>query len=237
MTPKTAPYTTKTEYVYAALKDAIVCGDFKPGERLILSKVADKYHLSESPVREAIKRLEAEGLVTSTPHVGAIVSEMAPDEIIENLLIRSALESLATYLAAGNLTKQRIASLRELVNKMEACVKKSDYAHYSKLNRTFHHQIYEAVPYPKLVRMIEHLWDSMERAQAVFRLLPNRLQSSHEEHLAIFEALAAGDAEKAESQAREQKLRLVYLMEEYFKQQEPTRFAPPSLVKASSGQG
>lgn len=212
-------FTTKTEYAYALLRDAIICGDLKPGERLILSKLAERYQISESPVREAIKRLEAENLVTSTPHVGAIVTEMAPDDIVENLLIRAALEGFATYLAVEKISEEIIDELRRLVEEMGDCVRSGDFGRYPKLNRAFHHRIIKVAGYPKLTQMIENLWDSMERFQAVFNLIPGRVQESYREHQDIFRAIEDRKAEKAEAYTRLQKMKLVALVKEFFHQQ------------------
>ena len=97
-------FITKNVAVYEALRKDIIEGRMKPGQKIIMSEVAKNLGLSDIPVREAIRRLESEGYVHFTPNIGAIVSELDADKIIELYLIRIELESLATRLAVDHIT-------------------------------------------------------------------------------------------------------------------------------------
>ena len=195
-------FSTKTDVVYKALREHIVNGDLEPGTRLLQKKIAEELGVSEIPVREAIRHLQAEGLVVVTPHSGAEVASFRPEEIEEALAIRGVLEGFAARNAVRRATPGAIAELRSILGDMERCVENDDRASYGILNRKFHTKLYALSPYPKLQKMIEEIWYGAERSRSVFKLAPERLHPSHREHLAILEALEKGDEEQVERLVR-----------------------------------
>ncbi|MBE3518962.1 MAG: GntR family transcriptional regulator [Firmicutes bacterium] len=192
------PVTTKSEYVYRVLRENIISGNLRPGTRLGQKWIAEQLQVSEIPVREAIKRLQAEGLVTVIPHAGAEVAKLDPLEMEEVLAIRAVLEGLAARTAAERIGPEDIVELEELLKQMDECVKRKDAVTYGLLNQEFHKMIFSLSPYKRLLKMIDELWYGAERSRSVFILDPSRLEASRDEHRALVEALRNHDADKAE---------------------------------------
>lgn len=198
-------FITKNVAVYEALRKDIIEGRLKPGQKIIMSDVAKEFGLSDIPVREAIRRLESEGYVHFTPHVGAIVTELDGDKIIELYLIRMELESLATRLAVPHITSKDIDFLIKKNHEMELAIQADKLEKLGALNKEFHLRIYQAAPYPTLNQLIEDLWEKMERTQCVFTFVPDRAVESVEEHKKIIAALKAKDMILSEKLVKDQK--------------------------------
>jgi DNA-binding GntR family transcriptional regulator len=211
-------FLTKNVAVYEALRKDIIEGRKKPGQKIIMSEVAKDLGLSDIPVREAIRRLESEGYVHFTPHIGAIVSELDADKIIELYLIRIELESLATRLAVDHISSGDIDFLIKKNREMERAVKAEKYEKLGALNKAFHLRIYQAAPYPTLNQLIEDLWEKMERTQCVFTFVPDRAAASVEEHKSIIEALKAKDTTLSEKLIKNQKSFTMASLERYLKE-------------------
>ena len=210
-------YKTKTEVVHERIREEIIAGRIKPGQRLVMSDLAKDFGLSEIPVREAIRRLESEGIVQFTPHVGAVVSEINEKEFLEIYIIRIELESLATRLAAPHIKRKDIDFLYNLIQKAETAIKQSKNEKLGPLNKDFHLKIYQAAPYPYLFGMIVSLWEKFELTKSVFAYVPKRAVPSWNEHKSIVDALKTNDAELASSLVRKQKLRTMSALEKYLK--------------------
>ena len=213
-------FITKNVAVYEALRKDIIEGRLKPGQKIIMSEVAKEFGLSDIPVREAIRRLESEGYVHFTPHVGAIVSELDGDKIIELYLIRTELESLATRLSVAHVTTRDIDYLIKKNQEMEAAIQAQKLEKLGALNKDFHLRIYRAAPYPTLTELIEDLWEKMERTQGVFSLVPERAVESVEEHKKIIEALQANDTDLAEKLVKNQKSFTMAALQKFIKASE-----------------
>jgi DNA-binding GntR family transcriptional regulator len=178
----------------------------RPGQRIVARVVAGELKMSEIPVREALRRLSLEGLVSLTPHVGASVSELSIQGVEEALLIRAELQGLATRMSAGHLSDDVLRDLEAQMQMMSAVIEAGAFDQYGALNRKFHHTIYAMLPYPRLKALIEGLWDKEPRARSVFVLNPDRIHTSHLEHAQILNSLRAGDGERADEMVRQQKL-------------------------------
>ena len=213
-------FLTKNVAVYEALRKDMIEGRLKPGQKIIMSDVAKEFGLSDIPVREAIRRLESEGYVRFTPHVGAIVSELDEDKIIELYLIRVELESLATRLAVPYITSRDIDFLIKKNHAMELVVQREKLEKLGALNKDFHLRIYQAAPYPILNQLIEDLWEKMERTQSVFAFVPDRAAASVEEHKKIIAALQAKDTALSERLVKDQKSRTMASLKKYLKEAE-----------------
>jgi DNA-binding GntR family transcriptional regulator len=211
-------FLTKNVAVYEALRKDMVEGRLKPGQKIIMSDVAKEFGLSDIPVREAIRRLESEGYVRFTPHVGAIVSELDEDKIIELYLIRVELEALATRLAVPYITSRDIDFLIKKNHEMELVVQAEKLEKLGALNKVFHLRIYQAAPYPILNQLIEDLWEKMERTQSVFTFVPDRAAASVEEHKKIIAALQAKDTALSERLVKDQKSRTLTSLKKYLKE-------------------
>jgi len=186
-------FKTKTQIVYEYLRDKILSAALEPGTRIMPSEVAEELGTSEIPVREALRMLESEGLVRITPHVGTQVLGLDPAAVEEIFLIRTVLEAFAARTVAYNCPETTLQTLEELLNEMRVAVEQNDYAAYGRLNTEFHRTLYSATPFPQLGRIIKDLWDRSERSRWVFRMVPDRLASSLQEHQELLDALKRGD--------------------------------------------
>jgi DNA-binding GntR family transcriptional regulator len=200
-------WLTKADRAYEGLRQAILTGRIAPTEAINPKEIAAELDMSVIPVREALRRLEQEGLIVIKPHIGATVRDLPVAELRENLLIRSELEALAARLAAPLMTGAALARVKAILDKMQACITKKQYGPFGALNRQFHMAIYDVIPERGLARLIEQQWDQVPRAASVFALVPEHAIIAQQEHIAIFDALKRGDAETAASLTREHKLR------------------------------
>jgi DNA-binding GntR family transcriptional regulator len=196
-------FKTKQDYVYEQLYNAILEGRFKPGDHLVLEDLALEFGTSRTPLREAIRRLQTEGLVSLEPHRGAIISDLSIEELVELYHIRAVLDGLATRLAAANLSDEQLAELERLVNKSEQHLNASNPAEFEAFNRQFHEVIYQGARAPFLYDMVTNLYVKTSRQRHLSLHSPGRLAGVQAEHHAILSGLLARDAEDAERCARE----------------------------------
>ena len=206
---------TKNLLVYEKLRQGIIKGTLKPGQKLVMATLAKKFKTSETPIREAIRRLESDGYVTFTPHSGAMVTEINQQELSEVYVIRISLEALATRLAVPYISQDDLTWLRKKNDEMKAAVKNNRYEQLARLNKAFHLRIYEAAPFPRLFKMISDLWDAFERWPSVFTYIPERAESALKEHEQIIEALEAADVDRADDLMKEQKKRSLEALQKY----------------------
>lgn len=201
-----ARWSTKADFAYEALRQAIVTGVLEPSQQINPKQVAVDLGMSIIPVREAMRRLEQDGLVVIRPYVGAEVKELPVEELCENLLIRSRLESLAAELATPLLTDQVFAELAAQLDRQKACLADERFDEFGQLNRRFHMTIYDVIKERRLLRLIEQIWDQVPRAASVFTLVPDRADVAFREHILILEALRERDANRASTLVRNHKL-------------------------------
>jgi DNA-binding GntR family transcriptional regulator len=187
---------------YAALHAAIVAGDLSPGERLIEEELAEQLGHSRGAVRAAILRLGHEGLVVRERHRGARVRRFTPDEAIEILEARAALESLAAGYAALRRTKAEARELEALVKDMERLLRAGDLLAMSERNAVLHRRILEISGHAVARDICARLHSQMVRFQFRTVLAPGRSEKSLTEHQRIVAAVAAGDRAAAEEAMR-----------------------------------
>jgi len=211
---------TKNAAAYEALRKDIVEGRLKPGLKINMSEIAKELGLSESPIREAIRRLESDGFVKFTPHVGAVVSKMDIREFVETYLIRIELEPLATRLAVPHITDKDIQFLLKKNQEMGVAIESKNHEKLGGLNKDFHLKIYSAAPYPYLFKLISDLWEKVERTQSVFAYVPERGIESVNEHSKIIKALENKKPILAEKLIKAQKNRTMAALEKYLKENE-----------------
>jgi DNA-binding GntR family transcriptional regulator len=209
---------TKNVAVYNKLRQGIIKGKLKPGQKVVMADLAKAFGLSETPVREAIRRLESEGYVDFTPHTGAIVTKIDEGELVEIYLIRIALEELATRLASPHITEKDIDFLNKKNREMEMAIQQNRYEILAGINKLFHLRIYKAAPFPRLYKMICDLWDTFERWPSVFSYVPERAAASVEEHKKIIQALQTRDTDQADQLIKEQKVRTLKALQKYMAQ-------------------
>lgn len=211
---------TKNVAVYNRLRQAVIKGKLKPGQKLVMADLAKSFGLSETPVREAIRRLESEGYVDFTPHTGAVVTEIDERQIVEIYLIRTELEALAARLAGPHVTERDIDFLVRKNAEMESAAREGRYESLGALNKEFHLRIYKAAPFPRLYRMICDLWDTFQRWPSVFSYVPERALASVEEHKRIVEALRTRDQDLTDRLVKAQKARTMEALKKYIARKE-----------------
>ncbi|WP_426959953.1 GntR family transcriptional regulator [Muricoccus radiodurans] len=179
---------------------AIEEGRLPAGTRLREAELARDLGLSRTPVREALKRLESQGLVTHEPHRGAVVASLDYAQTVELYHMREVLEGTAAGLAAQHATATEVAILRDMVERDRAIA--DDPAALAPANRHFHRQIHLSARNRILDRMLDNLRLSLALLAGTTLRLPARGRAAVEEHAAIVEAIAARDAAAAEEAAR-----------------------------------
>ncbi len=184
-------YSSKGDIVTGTLREMIARGDLAPGTLLRQRQLAQQFNVSPTPVREALRRLESEGLVSYDVHRGSRVATVDLEEQEENLRVLAALESLATGLAAEKITDADLDAVRALERRFAEC-DANDPA-VKELNRAFHFRIYECARSPLLLSLMRLLWRAFPRGPQDWR--PH--QESIEQHAVLVAALAAGDSEHA----------------------------------------
>jgi DNA-binding GntR family transcriptional regulator len=191
-TPAAAPgYVSKTDMVAALIRQLIITGELSAGEQLRQRDLAQRFGVSQTPVREALRRLESEGLVVGDTHRGFTVVEPDDGPVEENFQIRAALESLGASLAARKIDVGGIETLRGLNDQMRAL--SDDDPRYADLNRDFHFTVYEHAGSPLLLSLMRLLWASLHGGPRVSRTHAE----SASQHDVIIDALSAGDAAAA----------------------------------------
>ncbi len=184
-----------SDHIAEVLRSAIVDGLMQAGEPLKQDEIAARFSVSKIPVREALKRLEAEGLVSFEKNRGAVVATMSPDEIIEYLDIRAVLEAKAAELSAPHITD---ATLEAATHYLDIFRRDLEPAHWSHLNWEFHSTLYRDAGRPILMAELRVLYDKLERyVRAVLVLNEDETPKTHFEHAAILDAFARRDAKAA----------------------------------------
>jgi DNA-binding GntR family transcriptional regulator len=201
--------STKTEFVYQTIRKEILDGQLKPGQRLRLTELASRYDISEMPVREALRKLQHDGLVEFENHRGATVSDLGLERIVEIIATRTYLEILAMMEAMPNHTPDTIAELDDLIARMK---KTRNPRTYSELNHRFHQLLAEPCRNAFLKAEIESLWNKVwrTRSESIFQLVPERLSEATQEHQEIVHALksqSAARVQRVAMQHRERTLR------------------------------
>ncbi len=181
---------SKTDDVYHALRQRIITGELVAGYRLVIDTLAREFHVSAIPVREAIRRLEAEDLVDFLPHVGAQVSRVDEKTYEEVLSVRARLEGWATALAAPHLVDADLEALRTLARSMDHALERADLLTYGAFNRQFHQVIRQRCPNQYLVEQIDECSAKLDRVRStIFTLVPERARESLQEHYQILQSI------------------------------------------------
>lgn len=183
---------SKSEQAYELLQTKITSGDYSPGYRLVLSSIAAELGCSVVPVREAIRRLEAEGLVTFERNVGATVANVDATLYLHTMQTLSVLEGAATALAAPHIGDAALSEARRLNRDMESCLENFDPQRFRTLNVAFHELLYGSCPNPHILDLVHRGWNRMSAMRSpTFSTVPGRARDSVAEHDALLELLEA----------------------------------------------
>jgi DNA-binding GntR family transcriptional regulator len=191
------------ETVYDALKRDILSGTLPPGAILREEDLARRHQVSRTPVREALSRLETEGLAARHTGTGLLVSELGADEIIDLYVLREALEGLAARLAASRRTEIDLARLHMVHDLAQQAVRDGDVTRASRVNAEFHFLIWRIAGNRPLLRAISGVHESVQRFPQNTLAYPGRLEESVNEHSQLLDAIRERDHERAEALAVE----------------------------------
>lgn len=190
-------YLPLRDVVFNTLRRAILRGELLPGERLMEIQLAQRLGVSRTPVREAIRKLELEGLVTMIPRKGAEVAQITVSDLKDVLEVRIALEELAVKDACENITEEQLAALRSANEEFRRVLQEGDLMTCGQADIKFHEIIYRATNNKRLLQMLSNIREQMYR----YRMEYLKDHSKHEalvcEHEKICQALQEHDREKA----------------------------------------
>lgn len=195
---------SKSQQAYDAVKARIVEGTYTPGYRLVLGSIAKDLGFSVVPVREAIRRLEAEGLVKFERNVGATVAGIDPTEYLYTMQTLSIVEGAATALSAPLVDAAAIARARAVNEEMRECLQHFDPVRFTRLNQDFHSVLFEQCPNPHILDLVHRGWNRLAALRSsTFRFVPGRARESVEEHEGLLQLIESGaDADSIEKAAR-----------------------------------
>jgi len=177
---------SKSQHAYTWIRDRIGRHEYTPGYRLVLGAIADELGMSVVPVREAIRRLEAEGLVTFERNVGARVSVVDEDQYVYTMQTLSLVEGYATALAAPLVTGDDLARAEEINDRMQRLIEHFDAHTFTQLNHQFHQVLYAPCPNPHILELVDRSWSRLSGLRDTsFAQIPDRPRHSVEEHTQI----------------------------------------------------
>lgn len=199
LTLPAAAHRSTSDFVAETLRSAIVSGQLGCGALLKQDELAEQFRISKIPLREALKRLEAEGLVSFIRNKGAVVASLSIEEIWEYVEIRAMLESRAAELAAPRISE---ASLQKARLALQAFGQERNPANWAQINWQLHSAFYADAERPVLMVEIRSLYNKVERYVRALLAVTSELPKTQGEHHAIIEAFAARDAERAATLTR-----------------------------------
>jgi len=191
------PHRSLREAALSAIRQAILCGDLKPGQRLGESDIAEQMGMSRAPVREALRQLETEGLVVSEPHRGTFVAELSAADMWEIYTLRAAIERLAVGIVTEKASAETLAQLRQAVADMAQAAREGNLVRLAALELSFHEMLCRAAGHSRLLG----IWLSMTAQFRTFIDLTNTLYLPADEvvrlHAEVVEHIEDGRAEEA----------------------------------------
>ena len=186
-----------TVKVFEEIEQAILSGVYSVGDQLVESKISVELGVSRTPVREALKQLELDGLVKTIPNRGTFVVGISTEDIIDIYTIRVAVEGISSQWAAERITDEKIKELETIVELQEFYSSKSDVLQLLQLDSKFHEVIYDVSGSRILKHTLASFHSHSKRARESSLLSAGRTIEAVKEHRLIFEAIAARDAKRA----------------------------------------
>ena len=199
---------SKSQLAYEHLRDGITRGGYGPGYRLVLDQLARELGMSVVPVREAIRRLEAEGVVTFERNVGARVAAIDPVDYRDACQTLAIVEGAAVALAQPHLAAADLAEARAINDRLRQCLADFDPVRFTRLNEAFHRTLSDPCPNAQLKNLVDGGWRRLAGLRrSTFGFVPGRAHASVAEHDALLALLAEGAAPAAiEAAVREHRL-------------------------------
>ena len=196
-------YKPLREVVFETLREAIINGVLRPGERMMEIQLAEQLGVSRTPVREAIRKLELEGFVVMIPRKGAYVAGISLKDIVDVFEVRAALEALAAGLAAERITDEELETLERMLVRIGKCIDSEDLQELIEIDTAFHEALYQASRNEKLVQIINNLREQIQRFRSTSLAYPGRMKEALEEHKKIVEAISERKAAQARQLAQQ----------------------------------
>ena len=189
------------DVVFNTLRQAILTGELKPGERLMEIHLANKLGVSRTPIREAIRKLELEGLVTMIPRRGAEVAQITEKSMNDVLEVRRALDALCVELACERITEEDLGRLKQACDAFEAAVRTKDVKKVAKADVELHDIIVQATGNQRLIQLINNLSEQMYRYRFEYIKDISQHQQLIDEHRMIYDSIVKKDKEAASQAA------------------------------------
>lgn len=190
------------DVVFNTLRQAILTGELKPGERLMEIHLADRLGVSRTPIREAIHKLEREGLVTIIPRRGAEVAQITEKSMNDVLEVRRALDALCVELACDRITEDGLEKLKAACDNFEQCVKTKDNKKIAQADVALHNIIVQATGNQRLIQLVNNLSEQMYRYRFEYIKDSSQHKTLVEEHRIIYQSIVAKDKKTAAVAAR-----------------------------------
>lgn len=190
-------YLPLRDVVFNTLRQAILRGELKPGERLMEIQLANKLGVSRTPIREAIRKLELEGLVLMIPRKGAEVADITEKSLKDVLEVRRALEELSVKLTCDRITKEEIKELEQAAENFRKTLKSKDITEIAEADVRFHDVIYTATKNQKLIQLLNNLHEQMYRYRIEYLKNEEVYPKLLKEHKEIIERISKGEKEAA----------------------------------------
>lgn len=188
---------TLAAHVTEELRDAIIQGEFKPGEQLLLADLARRLDVSVMPVREALKRLESEGLVEQFPQKEARVAQLSLTDLDDTYAARILLETRVIRRSAERFTDDDYARLAGYLERYEQAYQRGEESEGRRLHKAFHFGMYQVGGSPWLLRLISALWDNSDRYRRLSLIKRGTVHDRRQEHSAVLDACHANDPDRA----------------------------------------
>ncbi len=211
------------EQVYKKLKASVLGGHLPPNKRLIEEKLASEMGTSRTPVREAIQKLEKEGLIHKLPRGGFAVSVVTDEEIEEVFGIRSVLEGYAAYLATQRATEEDLKALEQIVEQQKESLEKKDVDRQVRLNTEFHDILYRAARSSRLYAIINDLRDYIYRYRIIIFRYEDMVEIAMQDHGEMIHLMRAKNARKVEKLVRKHIIRGMDLIKKKLRQDSKRR--------------
>lgn len=196
-------YKPLGDIVFEFLRDAILTGKLKPGERLMEIALAERLGVSRTPVREAMKKLEQENFIEMVPRKGAYVADINAKDMLDVLEIRALLEGFASALASTRMSEKELKELEKFVEKFEKAILLEDKDSLIEIDNKFHDLIYRSTRNNKLTDLIKGLQDQFHRFRIIYFSEFDDYERISEGHKLILKAIKAQDSQMARQLAEE----------------------------------
>ena len=192
-------HQTLREKILETIREAILKGDLKPGEKVAEPELAERFGISRTPIREAFRQLESEGYLTVVPRKGAVVAALSERDVQEYYAVKSILEGYAAELAAKNLTDKELAKLEAINDRLKKLANEGDVKTFYKVHHEFHDTFLKAADNSKLYDLIVQLGQKFSRLRMASLSVEGRMSISVAEHDKLLDAFRQHNGKAAES--------------------------------------